>query len=395
MAKTADIVLHGQMPTHPLRLRARFLAAMSLPLAGGGAGACSPATLPADPKDTTVLPDDTLSRYDLPGGAWSVDYAHQPVSDLPGCPDGNFCVIGSRAGADGRAPAPYEACAARVPYPHDPPPASAEPGGPAWVGGPDVNRVQDYYDIRFSESWTAHERLAENPGACCYSWFEPCPGGRPLRGEDGRAVVAPVARDAGWSGLPVDAPRDPERARRWARAAQFEHASVASFARFSLELLALGAPAALLARAHRAALDEIAHAELAFGLAASFGGEDLGPGRLPLAPESEAITPEAVARATFRDGCVAETLAALEARRDLATARTERERAALERIADDEEDHAELAFATLAWLVARFGEPVRGALAHELAHLDATTSPADDAPEHVVVAPCIRTLLAA
>lgn len=46
----------------------------------------------------------------------------------------------------------------------------------------------------------------------------------------------------------------------WSLAAQQEHASIASFSKFSLELMAVGAPAALLVRAHEAALDEINHA---------------------------------------------------------------------------------------------------------------------------------------
>ena len=46
-------------------------------------------------------------------------------------------------------------------------------------------------------------------------------------------------------------------AREWLRAASFEHASIASFNRFSLELLVLGAPADLVDRANRAALDEV------------------------------------------------------------------------------------------------------------------------------------------
>ena len=53
----------------------------------------------------------------------------------------------------------------------------------------------------------------------------------------------------------------PDAARRaiaqhWTRAAQMEHASVAAFSRFSLQLLAVGAPPSLLEDAHRAALDE-------------------------------------------------------------------------------------------------------------------------------------------
>lgn len=107
------------------------------------------------------------------------------------------------------------------------------------------------------------------------------------------------------------------------------------------------------------------------------------------------VTPEAVARATFRDGCVAETIAALEARRDLADACSDDERAALAQIAEDEERHAELAFAALAWLVATFGAPVRLALAEELARLERSARCEREAPEETVVAPCVRALLAA
>ena len=68
----------------------------------------------------------------------------------------------------------------------------------------------------------------------------------------------------------------------WLRAALLEHASIASFARFSLELLRYGAPPELVVGAHRAALDEVAHARLAFALASSWSGRDLGPGAMGL-----------------------------------------------------------------------------------------------------------------
>ena len=45
-------------------------------------------------------------------------------------------------------------------------------------------------------------------------------------------------------------------AAEWSRDALAEHASIASFARFSLQLMAVGAPSALLADAQRAASDE-------------------------------------------------------------------------------------------------------------------------------------------
>jgi hypothetical protein len=64
--------------------------------------------------------------------------------------------------------------------------------------------------------------------------------------------------------------------------ALLEHASVASFARFSLQLMAAGAPASLVEAAHRAALDEIEHARLTFRLASRYEGRALGPGPLPV-----------------------------------------------------------------------------------------------------------------
>ncbi len=64
----------------------------------------------------------------------------------------------------------------------------------------------------------------------------------------------------------------PERAAlgaAWLRNALMEHASVAALARFTLELLAVGAPADLIRDSNAAASDETRHAELCFALAAS------------------------------------------------------------------------------------------------------------------------------
>jgi hypothetical protein len=382
---------------HTTRLRARFLAAMGLTAASALALACSSSRHRSDPDDPNGggIPDDReVERSDLFEGAWEVDVVEEPSRsrrhrNLPTCPDGNFCVVGPREGAVGNARPPFDACAETVPYPQKPAEQEGK-GGPAWVGGPDVNEVYDNYSITFNAHWTSHERHTKHAEACCYSWFEPCPGGRPLRDVEGDPILAPITRARGdWV---TDGDRhavDLERARHWARAAQFEHASVASFAQFSLQLLALGAPADLVARSHRAALDEIEHARLSFALAAAYGHEDVGPGSLPHVAPAFDVTPVEVLRSTLRDGCVAETRAALQARRDLADARTPAEREALVRIADDEERHAELAFATLAWLVAAFGTPVRDALAHELERM-ADTDPHADVRS--IVLPCLREL---
>ena len=56
---------------------------------------------------------------------------------------------------------------------------------------------------------------------------------------------------------------------QWSLAARFEHASIASFNKFSLELLAVGAPGTLVAAANRAALQEVEHAQACFAAASA------------------------------------------------------------------------------------------------------------------------------
>ena len=69
----------------------------------------------------------------------------------------------------------------------------------------------------------------------------------------------------------------------WLEIAQLEHASIAAFASLSLRLLAAGAPAELVTASHRAALDEVEHARIAFELASVYGGRRVGPGRFDAA----------------------------------------------------------------------------------------------------------------
>lgn len=317
-----------RMTSPGTRLRARLLALMSATVAA--ASAC------AGTSHEVPVPKDEVRRRDLPGGAWSVEFVHTESSPYPTCPDGDFCILGSGAPAGEHAPAPFENCEATMPIPTDP----KEPNAAA---------RNDNLMVSFNDFWTRNERTEKGPKVCCYRWVEPCPGGRPLRDADGVEICAAA------SVAPVDAPS--ERSRYWIEAARSEHASVASFARFTLELLALGAPAELARRAQRAALDEIEHARRAFALATRFAGARIEPG--PLAVDAAeplgAITPRSVLRGTVRDGCVNETIAALEARRRAAISTDDGERAALLRIAIDEEAHAALAFDAVDWLVATFG----------------------------------------
>lgn len=184
--------------------------------------------------------------------------------------------------------------------------------------------------------------------------------GRPLTHE-GRAHVASLRPGRGdWADATAPAPRpdDLDPASRaevgafWLRSALLEHASVASFGRFALDLLRLGAPADLVARAHAAALDEVGHARDAFRLAGAFLGREVHPG--PLAGPWAAATPdrEAFAEAVAREGCVGETLAALDAAARLDGARDPAVRDVLQRVVREESAHAALAWDTLAWLLA-------------------------------------------
>lgn len=136
----------------------------------------------------------------------------------------------------------------------------------------------------------------------------------------------------------------------WAHAARFEHASIAAFNRFSLELLRVGAPAELVQAANEAALDEIEHARACFAVASTYAGKPLGPGPLAIHDlhlgEAEL---GAIARSTADEGCVGETLAALEADEARSRAEIPELTALLAKIAEEEQRHAGLAFRFVRW----------------------------------------------
>ena len=149
---------------------------------------------------------------------------------------------------------------------------------------------------------------------------------------------------------------------QWARDAQFEHASIASFGRFALELLAVGAPSDLVESAHRAAIDEIEHARLCFSLASIYAGSQLGPGPLPL--DARAFTKPnlvTITHATVLEGCVNETLAAFEAQSAAGYTTLDAVRGALKAIERQETDHASLAFRFASWAIRVGGQEVRSA----------------------------------
>ncbi|HZF50857.1 MAG TPA: ferritin-like domain-containing protein [Polyangiaceae bacterium] len=209
-----------------------------------------------------------------------------------------------------------------------------------------------------------------SPGGCVI--------GRPFLVED-EARTAPATKRADWADDRVtpsleglDKATREELAAAWAQVARMEHASVAAFARFSLQLLVLGAPPDLVERTNQAMVDETRHARAAFALASAYRGEGIGPGSLPIGGALDGgddIT--SILRLVIREGCIGETVAAVEAGEAEDHAVDPAVRGVLSMIANDESEHAELAWRTVRWALAAFGEEVRVAVLKEIALIEA------------------------
>jgi len=156
-------------------------------------------------------------------------------------------------------------------------------------------------------------------------------------------------------------------AAHWARLGQMEHASIAAFARFNLQLLSLAAPSELVEDCNRALSDETAHARACFALASAYAGTELGPAALDIQRCFEETSLTAIAKLVLREGCLGETVASLEALAAAEVASDPAVKQALTRIASDELRHAELAFKFLRWALTRASVETRHDLAREAA----------------------------
>lgn len=176
-------------------------------------------------------------------------------------------------------------------------------------------------------------------------------------------------------------------AQHFSRLGQMEHASIAAFARFQLQLLALGAPPELVEACNRALADETAHARLCFGIASAYAGRALGPGPLDVQYSLEKVSLVDVVDLVIAEGCFGETRAALEALEAADNAQDPVIRAAYAGIADDEQRHAELAFRFVRWALGQEPDAVRLRIGA------AIEMPPDSAA--LVAVPCLEALLAA
>lgn len=367
--------------------RVRYLTAISAVLPSLMVAACKD---PAQPQGDGSVATTTS------GGPTT-----RPEFHMPSCPNGAFCVREpAKLDADASAPAPYARCGATATHPDD-----AKDSG-----------IATYRSISFSELNTTVERK-KDPTACCYTWVTPCPGGRAFRDATGTPSVARTEARTDWAraiGAIATAHLGAEErvalAAHWTREAAFEHASIASFAQLTLDLLSVGAPPDLLEATQRATLDEIEHARVSFALAGIYGARPVGPSALAALPGTSR-TLAALARSTFVDACVGESVAS--------AALAEASRASgdpvlaglLQAMSSDEERHAELAWRIVAWAlrtggadVARVLEDAKDEIARELASLthDGASPSAPSAEGELratvlreVVLPCTVAMLGA
>ena len=172
----------------------------------------------------------------------------------------------------------------------------------------------------------------------------------------------------------------------WLADASAEHASVASFARFALELMAVGAPGGLVAAAHRAALDEIRQAEVCFAIAGRYDASS-DPGATPFAPGPLSLDGvvtrtdlAVVAAAALEEACIGETFSAMALARASASCTDPHVRVVLARIGADEARHAELGWRFVGWASAHGETRVRAEVAAAFERSLARFAQDDDHP---------------
>jgi hypothetical protein len=157
-------------------------------------------------------------------------------------------------------------------------------------------------------------------------------------------------------------------AAQWRENGRTEHASVAAFARLTLDLMALGAPPALVPAANRDALDEIRHTEICFSLARALDGKGESPSAFPEAsrartlPASRTLALAALAVDSLVDGALHEWVSARVIGRLVRRCEQPQIRAVLKEIAADEGRHAAHGWDVVAWCLAEGGSAVADAL---------------------------------
>lgn len=142
-------------------------------------------------------------------------------------------------------------------------------------------------------------------------------------------------------------------AKEWTRVARAKHEAIGTWARFIARLQTMGAPFELLCQATQAVQAATEHSEVCFAIASAYSKTPVGPRPLSVQRCPSEMTVEEVFLLAFNEGCVSETITALEAAEAAERAVDPVIRAAWQRIARDGERHAALAWRFVKWGVSR------------------------------------------
>lgn len=315
----------------------------------GGNGAC---TLDTDCKDAAHGYCTLVSAF-----AQSCQCAYGCVQDAD-CADDQICqcsgVAGEckPAGCSEDADCPGSVCAS---YDVD----FCGAAGPGFACVTTRDECLSYADCPDGKScWYADgKRSCQSPT---------CAIGRPFL-VDSEIRTAALRPGSGWNceaGQPLQLDPSsqalPEKIRteiiaHYLHSGLMEHAAVAAFARFALQLMGLGAPKDLVLRAITAQADELRHAELCFSVATHCGG-GLEPGQLELDRALAALSPRDVLVTTLLEGCIGETVAAALAEEAALLCTDPALKAMHRQIALDEARHARLAWHSVQWLLRAYPE---------------------------------------
>ncbi|AKV02879.1 hypothetical protein AKJ09_09542 [Labilithrix luteola] len=199
--------------------------------------------------------------------------------------------------------------------------------------------------------------------------------GRQLR-SFGRVLLPPVTTGDDWAkpsdqrapGFELDEATRLALAAQWRENGRTEHASVAAFARLTLDLVALGAPPALVRSANEDAIEEIRHAELCFAVARSIDGRAESPGAFPQASRARTLVGPRTAQLaqlavdSLVDGALHEGVSARIVAKLARRTADPAVREMLKEIAADEGRHARHGWDVVKFCLSEGGEPVAYAL---------------------------------
>ena len=149
---------------------------------------------------------------------------------------------------------------------------------------------------------------------------------------------------------------DHEIGLRWIGSAESEHASIASFARHTLQLLSLNVPAEILLSSQNAAIDEVRHTETSYGVANAVLKTAISPDVLDIQHGLKHLSFEEIVKSIIQEGCIQETLSAIEVNLAANLAGHSWLRQVMLQIATEEANHAQLAWDTIQWLNERYPE---------------------------------------